>query len=114
MTVVMSEISVFVSRPMSSSLDSPPKMEVRRRMKVDLPQPESAATPMITGVDCFISTADTRDCDRRDCDSIVGGAKATAFPASTESMIVCRQRWAGGSGGQPVRAEGSAHSAGPG
>ena len=47
--------------------------------------------------------ADTRDCDTRDCDSIDWGAKATAFPASMESMIVCRQRWAGGSvrsGGQ--------------
>ena len=57
---------------------------------------------VITGF-CFISMADTRDCDTRDCDSIDWGAKATAFPASMESMIVCRQRWAGGSvrsGGQ--------------
>ena len=62
MTVVMSETSVLVSRPMSRSLDSPPKMEVMRRMKVDLPQPESAATPITTGfVATAIETAALRD-----------------------------------------------------
>jgi hypothetical protein len=55
MTVVRSETRVFVSHPPFSKppprgpTTSPPKMEVRRRMKVDFPQPESAATPMIMG-----------------------------------------------------------------
>ena len=54
MTVVVSLTSVFVSQPPLSKPPPrgptfvPPKMPVSRRMKVDLPQPESAATPMRT------------------------------------------------------------------
>lgn len=55
MTVVRSETRVLVSHPPLPNppprgpTTSPPKMEVRRRMKVDFPQPESAATPIIIG-----------------------------------------------------------------
>ena len=54
MTVVVSDTSVFVSHEPASKPPPrgptfvPPKMPVRRRMKVDLPQPESAETPMRT------------------------------------------------------------------
>jgi hypothetical protein len=48
--VVVSEMSVFESGLPPSGGDAlPPNSEVMRRMKVDLPQPESAARPMTTG-----------------------------------------------------------------
>src|SRR3569832_1793949 len=56
MTVVRSETRVFVSQPPLPNppprgpTTSPPKMLVRRRMKVDFPHPESAATPITMGV----------------------------------------------------------------
>ena len=34
---------------------SPPKIDVMRRMKVDLPQPESAAMPITTGLTAVAS-----------------------------------------------------------
>ena len=40
----------FPNPPPRGPTTSPPKMEVRRRMKVDFPHPESAATPMTMGV----------------------------------------------------------------
>jgi hypothetical protein len=55
--VVRSETKVLVSHPSGvpnppprGPTTSPPKMLVRRRMKVDLPQPESAATPIMIGL----------------------------------------------------------------
>jgi len=56
MTVVRSETRVLVSHdplsnpPPRGPTTSPPKMLVRRRMKVDFPHPESAATPIMMGV----------------------------------------------------------------
>mmetsp|Transcript_6980 Transcript_6980/g.42765 ORF Transcript_6980/g.42765 Transcript_6980/m.42765 type:complete len:119 (-) Transcript_6980:58-414(-) len=49
MTVVMSEIRELESGfPPFGGFGSPPKMEVMRRMKVDFPHPESAASPITT------------------------------------------------------------------
>ena len=50
----MSEISVFESGfPPSGGVALPPNSDVMRRMNVDLPHPESAAKPMITGPSRF-------------------------------------------------------------
>ena len=72
----MSETSVLVSRPMSSSFDSPPKIEVSRRMNVDLPQPESAATPITTGF-TSIESAALRETTREPGSTDAPGAKET-------------------------------------
>jgi hypothetical protein len=48
MTVVKSDTSVFVSLPIGFNWTLPPKILVRRRIKVDFPQPESAASPTTT------------------------------------------------------------------
>ena len=104
MTVVMSDTSVLVSRPMSSSLDSPPKIDVRRRMKVDLPQPESAATPTTTGSTIWAADAraTTRDCDTME----VAGENAAPKPTARESICADAEGAAlrATSGGEGVRA----------
>jgi len=82
MTVVMSEMSVLVSRPIGRHFDSPPKMEVRRRMKVDLPQPESAATPMTTA-ESSICTCDSWRARKRDAGRREVGAKPSGLVSMT-------------------------------
>ena len=77
----MSETRVFVSRPMSRSFDSPPKIEVMRRMKVDLPQPESAATPMTTAI-----SGETARCAA--AGTIAGPAVKAVVAPTSESIVI--------------------------
>ena len=79
--MVKSETRVLVSHPPlpkpppSGPTTSPPKMLVSRRMKVDFPQPESAATPMTTGT-CPFSSAMLRAEEEEGAPRRLAGRKA--------------------------------------
>eukprot|EP00962_Isochrysis_galbana_P038762 scaffold13796_cov118-Isochrysis_galbana.AAC.4 len=71
---------------MSLNLLSPPKMPVTRRMKVDLPQPESAARPITTGLELSMDTA-AREATRG-AGARPGASASAAVPrASIESGL---------------------------
>ena len=77
------------AHPMSRSLHSPPKMEVRRRIKVDLPQPESAATPMTTGFTSMAGATWREETRRDDWTSEAGGAKAATAESRARHVNAC-------------------------
>ena len=62
--------------PPSGGVALPPKREVMRRMKVDLPQPESAARPMTTGPSAFAEVTTLRRAAR----VLVGAASFALEP----------------------------------
>jgi hypothetical protein len=64
-------------------------MEVRRRIKVDLPQPESAATPMTTGFTSMAGATWREETRRDDWTSEAGGAKAATAESRARHVNAC-------------------------